>query len=69
VLTGPRRAGKTYLLRHLFPKASAWLDVLETTGHIVLVPPYVENLDKRLGQGAREGVPVPVVSFRRPGSP
>jgi hypothetical protein len=25
VLTGPRRAGKTYLLRHLFPKASYFL--------------------------------------------
>jgi len=25
VLTGPRRAGKTYLLRHLFPKASYYL--------------------------------------------
>ena len=25
VLTGPRRAGKTYLLRHLFPRASYFL--------------------------------------------
>ncbi len=25
ILTGPRRAGKTTLLRHLFPKASYWL--------------------------------------------
>ena len=25
VLTGPRRAGKTSLLRHLFPKASYYL--------------------------------------------
>jgi predicted AAA+ superfamily ATPase len=25
VITGPRRAGKTFLLRHLFPKAEYYL--------------------------------------------
>jgi hypothetical protein len=25
VLTGPRRAGKTHLLKHRFPKAGYWL--------------------------------------------
>jgi uncharacterized protein len=30
------------------PTISAWLDVLETTGHVLLVPPFFENLGKRL---------------------
>ena len=30
------------------PTISAWLDVLETTGHILLVPPFYENFGKRL---------------------
>ncbi len=30
------------------PTVSEWLGVLETTGHILLVPPYFENLGKRL---------------------
>jgi uncharacterized protein len=30
------------------PTIGSWLDVLETTGHILLVPPYFENLGKRL---------------------
>jgi len=30
------------------PTVSAWLDVLEVTGQIILVPPYFENFGKRL---------------------
>lgn len=30
------------------PTVTTWLDVLEITGHILLVPPYFENLGKRL---------------------
>jgi hypothetical protein len=30
------------------PTIASWLAVLETTGHILLVPPYFENLGKRL---------------------
>ncbi len=30
------------------PTISTWLDVLETTGHLLLVPPFFENLGKRL---------------------
>lgn len=30
------------------PTITSWLDVLEITGHILLVPPYFENLGKRL---------------------
>ena len=30
------------------PTISEWLDVLETTGHLLLVPPFFENLGKRL---------------------
>jgi hypothetical protein len=30
------------------PTISAWLGVLETTGHVILVPPFFENLGKRL---------------------
>lgn len=30
------------------PTVTSWLDVLETTGHVMLVPPYFENLGKRL---------------------
>jgi predicted AAA+ superfamily ATPase len=30
------------------PTISEWLGVLETTGHVLLVPPYFENLGKRL---------------------
>lgn len=78
VLTGPRRAAKTMLLRRHFPKAAyflledpdvvarlradphgfldavktptitQWLGVLETTAQILLIPPFFENLGKRL---------------------
>jgi len=30
------------------PTVAEWLDVLETTGHVLLVPPFFENLGKRL---------------------
>jgi uncharacterized protein len=30
------------------PTISSWLSVLETTGHVLLVPPFYENLGKRL---------------------
>lgn len=30
------------------PTVSQWLNVLETTGVVILVPPYFENLEKRL---------------------
>jgi hypothetical protein len=30
------------------PTISAWLGVLETTGHVILVPPFFESLGKRL---------------------
>lgn len=30
------------------PAISEWIDILETTGQILLVPPYFENLGKRL---------------------
>jgi hypothetical protein len=30
------------------PGVSSWLDVLETTGQVLLVPPFFENLGKRL---------------------
>ncbi|MBI3184337.1 MAG: ATP-binding protein [Myxococcales bacterium] len=30
------------------PTVSEWVTVLETTGHVLLVPPYFENLGKRL---------------------
>jgi uncharacterized protein len=35
------------------PTISEWLGVLETTGHILLVPPYFENLGKRLIKSPR----------------
>lgn len=30
------------------PTVSSWLSILETTGHLLLVPPFFENLGKRL---------------------
>ncbi len=35
------------------PTVSAWLRVLETTGQVVLVPPYFENFGKRLIKSPR----------------
>ena len=51
VLTGPRRAGKTWLLRHLFPAASYFLledpdiDVRVGAAHAIL------RIDERLRLG------------------
>ncbi|MBS0325264.1 MAG: DUF4143 domain-containing protein, partial [Proteobacteria bacterium] len=47
VLTGPRRAGQWLL------PFSKWLGVLETTAQILIVPPYYENLGKRLVKSPR----------------
>ncbi|HEY3353253.1 MAG TPA: ATP-binding protein [Polyangia bacterium] len=35
------------------PTIAEWLGVLETTGHVLLVPPYFENLGKRLIKSPR----------------
>lgn len=35
------------------PTISAWLDILEITGQLLLVPPYFENLGKRLTKSPR----------------
>jgi predicted AAA+ superfamily ATPase len=35
------------------PTVSEWLSVLETTGHVILVPPYFENVGKRLTKSPR----------------
>lgn len=51
VLTGPRRAGKTWLLKHLFPKAGYWL--LED-------PDLVARL-RSDPQGFLDGLPTPVI--------
>ena len=49
VLTGPRRAGKTFLLRHLFPKASY---------HLFEDPDVVSRF-RRDPQGFLDGVSLP----------
>lgn len=51
VLTGPRRAGKTFLLRHLFPKASYYL----------FEDPDVVGRFRHDPQGFLDGVRLPVI--------
>jgi uncharacterized protein len=51
VLTGPRRSGKTHLLRHLFPKASYYL----------LEDPDVIGRFRQDPQGFLDGVQTPVI--------